>query len=205
MHEARLSLTAACNFRTQMPRQMKFMIALLPPKHSHLDFLSSREQITSWIENSNFSHRCWIQHIRCYLTWIRWPFIVTIEMWKIGSLHNFILLTASSFVSYNTTSNTVLLAEAPIADLDASFVTMSIANSVMASALLAPLVTILSGIILSSIQRSFEWISFVAKTPQKWVMVAKNLMIFNKENSWRSQCTTFEFHTGGLSDRWSLS
>jgi len=44
---------------------------------------------------------------------------------------------------------------------------MPVFTNVLASAMLAPLVTILSGLSLSSLQRGLEWISAIAKNPQK--------------------------------------
>jgi hypothetical protein len=44
--------------------------------------------------------------------------------------------------------------------------TMPIANNLLTSAILAPLVTILSAISLASLQRAIEWVSAIAKTPQ---------------------------------------
>lgn len=47
---------------------------------------------------------------------------------------------------------------------------MSVASNVMTSVILAPLVTLLAGLSLSVLQRGFEWVSSIAKTPQKGLM-----------------------------------
>lgn len=47
---------------------------------------------------------------------------------------------------------------------------MSVASNVMTGVILAPLVTLLSGLSLSVLQRGFEWVSSIAKTPQKGFM-----------------------------------
>ena len=44
---------------------------------------------------------------------------------------------------------------------------MPVANNILNSAILAPLVFLLSAVSLASLQRGFEWVSHVAKTPQK--------------------------------------
>jgi len=45
---------------------------------------------------------------------------------------------------------------------------MPVFTNVLASAMLAPFVTILSALSLSSLQRALEWISAIAKNPQKY-------------------------------------
>lgn len=44
---------------------------------------------------------------------------------------------------------------------------MPVANNLLTSAILAPLITILSAISLASLQRALEWVTSIAKTPQK--------------------------------------
>jgi hypothetical protein len=44
---------------------------------------------------------------------------------------------------------------------------MTFANNLFASALLAPLVTVLGAVSLATLQRSIEWVSFIANNPQK--------------------------------------
>jgi len=44
---------------------------------------------------------------------------------------------------------------------------MPLANNILTSAILAPLVTILSAISLVSLQRATEWVKSIATTPQK--------------------------------------
>jgi hypothetical protein len=44
---------------------------------------------------------------------------------------------------------------------------MSTASNIMTSVILSPLITLLAGLSLSVLQRSFEWVSSIAKTPQK--------------------------------------
>ena len=41
------------------------------------------------------------------------------------------------------------------------------ASNIMTSVIVAPVVTLLSGLSLSVLQRAFEWVSSIAKTPQK--------------------------------------
>jgi hypothetical protein len=41
-----------------------------------------------------------------------------------------------------------------------------VAENIMKSALLAPLVTMMSALSLSALQRSIEWVSSIARTPQ---------------------------------------
>jgi hypothetical protein len=45
--------------------------------------------------------------------------------------------------------------------------TMPIANNMLTGAILAPVLTILAAISLATVHRGIEWVSFVAKTPQK--------------------------------------
>jgi len=40
-------------------------------------------------------------------------------------------------------------------------------SNIFSGAILAPIVAVLGAISLSALQRSIEWISFVAKSPQK--------------------------------------
>lgn len=44
---------------------------------------------------------------------------------------------------------------------------MPVFTNTLVSAMLAPLVAILSAVSLSSLQRGIEWIAAIAKTPQK--------------------------------------
>jgi hypothetical protein len=44
---------------------------------------------------------------------------------------------------------------------------MPVANNLFTGAILAPLVTILSAISLATLQRAIEWVSAIAKNPQK--------------------------------------
>ena len=44
---------------------------------------------------------------------------------------------------------------------------MPIANNILNAAILAPLVFLLSAVSLASVQRGFEWVAMIAKTPQK--------------------------------------
>jgi hypothetical protein len=44
---------------------------------------------------------------------------------------------------------------------------MPVANNIFTSAILAPLITILSAISLASLQRAIEWVTSIATTPQK--------------------------------------
>lgn len=44
---------------------------------------------------------------------------------------------------------------------------MSAASNLLSSVILAPAVTLLAGLALSVVQRGFEWVSTIAKTPQK--------------------------------------
>ena len=46
---------------------------------------------------------------------------------------------------------------------------MPIANNILTGGILAPFITILAGVSLATLQRSIEWISSIAKTPQKYV------------------------------------
>ncbi len=44
---------------------------------------------------------------------------------------------------------------------------MPVANNILTSVILAPIITILSAVSLSTLQRGLEWVSSVAKNPQK--------------------------------------
>ena len=46
---------------------------------------------------------------------------------------------------------------------------MPIANNLLTGGIIAPFITILAGVSLATLQRSIEWISSIAKTPQKLV------------------------------------
>ena len=47
---------------------------------------------------------------------------------------------------------------------------MPVAENVMRSALIAPLVTMMSALSLASLQRAIEWISSIARTPQSGML-----------------------------------
>jgi hypothetical protein len=44
---------------------------------------------------------------------------------------------------------------------------MPLANNLLTGAILAPVLTVLAAISLATVHRGIEWVSFVAKTPQK--------------------------------------
>jgi hypothetical protein len=44
---------------------------------------------------------------------------------------------------------------------------MPVANNIFTAAIIAPFITLLSAMVLATVQRAFDWISAIAKNPQK--------------------------------------
>jgi hypothetical protein len=44
---------------------------------------------------------------------------------------------------------------------------MPVSSNIFAAAVLAPFITVLSAIVLATLQRALDWVTFIAKNPQK--------------------------------------
>jgi hypothetical protein len=58
-------------------------------------------------------------------------------------------------------------------DVPTIVVIMPVASNLLSSVLIAPIVVVLAAISLATLQRSMEWIAFIANNPQKYA----NLML----------------------------
>ena len=59
---------------------------------------------------------------------------------------------------------------------------MPIANNLFTGAIIAPLITFLAAISLATVQRGIEWVSSVAKNPQKYVIFFVMILTIHLSN-----------------------
>jgi hypothetical protein len=57
---------------------------------------------------------------------------------------------------------------------------MPVSTNIFAAAVMAPFITVMSAVVLATLQRAIDWVAFIAKTPQKYVALRCIAMIQTK-------------------------
>eukprot|EP01033_Poteriospumella_lacustris_P003118 gene3118-2291_t len=56
---------------------------------------------------------------------------------------------------------------------------MPVSTNIFAAAVMAPFITVMSAVVLATLQRAIDWVAFIAKTPQKGTL--KQIKPFMKQ------------------------